>query len=72
MCALDATVHVRHRAIAAGQPSPLINELATHLLTAARTLHPASGKGGAAEIVEPLRQWGASSPIVHVQLERAG
>ncbi|MBF6300721.1 TIGR03086 family protein [Nocardia amamiensis] len=64
MCALDAAVHAWDIAIATGQPSPLTDELATHLLTAARAIHPAPGSGEAAEIVEPLRQWGAYAAIV--------
>lgn len=52
MCALDAAVHAWDIAIATGQPSPLDDELAGHLLAAA---------GG---IVEPLRQWGAYAPVV--------
>ncbi|WP_174186263.1 TIGR03086 family metal-binding protein [Nocardia barduliensis] len=64
MCALDAAVHAWDIAVATGQPSPLTDELATHLLTAARAIHPAPGSGEAAEIVEPLRQWGAYAAIV--------
>lgn len=64
MCALDAAVHAWDIAIATGQPSPLTDELATRLLTAARAIHPAPGSGEAAEIVEPLRQWGAYAAIV--------
>ncbi|MFE7743479.1 TIGR03086 family metal-binding protein [Nocardia sp. NPDC057455] len=64
MCALDAAVHAWDIAIATGQPSPLTGELATHLLTAARAGHPAPGSGETAEIVEPLRQWGAYAAIV--------
>ncbi|GAB1819607.1 TIGR03086 family metal-binding protein [Herbidospora sp. RD11066] len=52
MAALDAAVHAWDIAIATGQPSPLDDELAGHLLTAAR------------EIVEPLRQWGAYAAVV--------
>ncbi|MER7211878.1 TIGR03086 family metal-binding protein [Streptosporangium sp. NPDC000239] len=52
MCALDAAVHAWDIAIATGRPSPLDDELAGHLLAAAR------------EIVEPLRQWGAYGPVV--------
>ncbi|WP_380808740.1 TIGR03086 family metal-binding protein, partial [Sphaerisporangium aureirubrum] len=52
MCALDAAVHAWDIAIATGRPSPLDDELAGHLLTAARG------------IVEPLRQWGAYAPVV--------
>jgi uncharacterized protein (TIGR03086 family) len=52
MCALDAAVHAWDIAIATGRPSPLDDELAGHLLAAA--------KG----IVEPLRQWGAYAPVV--------
>ncbi|MFG1791698.1 TIGR03086 family metal-binding protein [Nocardia sp. NPDC049149] len=64
MCALDAAVHAWDIAIATGQPSPLTDELAGHLLTAARTAHPAPGSGVEAEIVEPLRQWGAYAAVV--------
>lgn len=64
MCALDAAVHAWDIAIATGQPSPLNDELAGHLLTAARTINPAPGGGPEAEIVEPLRQWGAYAAIV--------
>lgn len=64
MCALDAAVHAWDIAIATGQPSPLNDELAGHLLTAARTSNPAPGGGPEAEIVEPLRQWGAYAAIV--------
>ncbi|WP_433711525.1 TIGR03086 family metal-binding protein [Nocardia sp. CA-084685] len=64
MCALDAAVHAWDIAIATGQPSPLHDELAGHLLTAARTMNPAPGGGPEAEIVEPLRQWGAYAAIV--------
>ncbi|WP_330250157.1 TIGR03086 family metal-binding protein [Nocardia sp. NBC_00565] len=64
MCALDAAVHAWDIAIATGQPSPLDDELADHLLTAARTANPAPGGGPEAEIVEPLRQWGAYAAIV--------
>ncbi|MGS2645687.1 TIGR03086 family metal-binding protein [Streptosporangium sp. LJ11] len=52
MCALDAAVHAWDVAIATGRPSPLDDELAGHLLSAARG------------IVEPLRQWGAYAPVV--------
>ncbi|MEV4093519.1 TIGR03086 family metal-binding protein [Streptosporangium saharense] len=52
MCALDAAVHAWDIAIATGQPSPLDDELAGHLLAAARGT------------VEPLRQWGAYAPVV--------
>ncbi|WP_327141995.1 TIGR03086 family metal-binding protein [Nocardia sp. NBC_01327] len=52
MCALDAAVHAWDIAIATGQPSPLTEELAGHLLTAATGL------------VEPLRQWGAYAAVV--------
>ncbi|AWS43345.1 TIGR03086 family metal-binding protein [Streptosporangium sp. 'caverna'] len=52
MCALDAAVHAWDIAIATGQPSPLDDELAGHLLAAAQG------------IVEPLRQWGAYAPVV--------
>ncbi|WP_433629190.1 TIGR03086 family metal-binding protein [Nocardia sp. CA-120079] len=64
MCALDAAVHAWDIAIATGQPSPLNDELAGHLLTAARTINPAPGGSPEAEIVEPLRQWGAYAAIV--------
>ncbi|SEL72401.1 TIGR03086 family metal-binding protein [Rhodococcus maanshanensis] len=64
MAALDAAVHAWDIAIATGQPSPLTDELAGHLLTAARTAHPAPGSGIEAEIVEPLRQWGAYAAVV--------
>ncbi|WP_067534395.1 TIGR03086 family metal-binding protein [Nocardia crassostreae] len=52
MCALDAAVHAWDIAVATGQPSPLNDELAGHLLTASRGL------------VEPLRQWGAYAAVV--------
>ncbi|MBB6473039.1 TIGR03086 family metal-binding protein [Sphaerisporangium rubeum] len=52
MCALDAAVHAWDIAVATGQPSPLDDELAGHLLAAARG------------IVEPLRQWGAYAAVV--------
>ncbi|SUA73184.1 Mycothiol maleylpyruvate isomerase N-terminal domain [Nocardia otitidiscaviarum] len=52
MCALDAAVHAWDIAVATGQPNPLDDELAGHLLVAARGL------------VEPLRQWGAYADIV--------
>ncbi|GII64401.1 hypothetical protein Skr01_44860 [Sphaerisporangium krabiense] len=55
MCALDAGVHAWDIAIATGQPSPLDDELAGHLLAAARG------------IVEPLRQWGAYAPVVEAE-----
>ncbi|MEU4648567.1 TIGR03086 family metal-binding protein [Nocardia fluminea] len=64
LAALDAAVHAWDIAIATGQPSPLTDDLSAHLLTAARTSHPAPGSGTAAEIIEPLRQWGAYAPIV--------
>ncbi|MFE7799818.1 TIGR03086 family metal-binding protein [Nocardia sp. NPDC057440] len=64
MCALDAAVHAWDIAIATGRPSPLTDELAGYLLTAARTAHPAPGSGVEAEIVEPLRQWGAYAAVV--------
>ncbi|WP_061293997.1 TIGR03086 family metal-binding protein [Herbidospora cretacea] len=57
MCALDAAVHAWDVAIATGQPSPLDDELAGHLLTAARG------------VVEPLRQWGAYAPVVEASGE---
>ncbi|WP_066361880.1 TIGR03086 family metal-binding protein [Herbidospora mongoliensis] len=52
MCALDAAVHAWDIAIATGRPSPLDDELAGHLLAAARG------------VVEPLRQWGAYAAVV--------
>jgi uncharacterized protein (TIGR03086 family) len=55
MCALDAAVHAWDIAIATGRPSPLGEELAGHLLAAARG------------IVEPLRQWGAYAPVVEAE-----
>ncbi|MFI6170060.1 TIGR03086 family metal-binding protein [Nocardia sp. NPDC051052] len=64
MCALDAAVHAWDIAIGTGQASPLTEELAGYLLTAARTGHPAPGSGQEAEIVEPLRQWGAYAAVV--------
>ncbi|QBS41183.1 TIGR03086 family metal-binding protein [Nocardia sp. CS682] len=64
MGALDAAVHAWDIAIATGQPSPLTEELAGYLLTAARSGHPAPGSGEETEIVEPLRQWGAYAAIV--------
>lgn len=64
LCALDAAVHAWDLAIATGQSSPMNDELAAHLLAAARTTHPAPGTGIDAEIIEPLRQWGAYGPIV--------
>ncbi|MEU2042912.1 TIGR03086 family metal-binding protein [Nocardia niwae] len=64
LCALDAAVHAWDIAIATGQSSPLSDELAGHLLTAARATHPAPGTGETAEITEPLRQWGAYAAIV--------
>ncbi|MEV6063594.1 TIGR03086 family metal-binding protein [Nocardia asteroides] len=64
MAALDAAVHAWDIAVATGQPSPLTDDLATHLLAAARTLHPAPGSGAEAELLEPLRQWGAYAPVV--------
>ncbi|MFQ6392081.1 TIGR03086 family metal-binding protein [Nocardia sp. KC 131] len=67
MCALDAAVHAWDIAIATGQPSPLTDELAGHLLTAARTAHPAPGSGEEAEIVEPLRQWGAYAAVLDAE-----
>ncbi|MFD0360649.1 TIGR03086 family metal-binding protein [Nocardia sp. GCM10030253] len=67
MCALDAAVHAWDIAIATGQPSPLTDELAGYLLTAARTAHPAPGSGVEAEIVEPLRQWGAYAAVVDAE-----
>ncbi|MGW5436024.1 TIGR03086 family metal-binding protein [Nocardia asteroides] len=64
MAALDAAVHAWDIAIATGQPSPLTDDLATHLLTAARHIHPAPGSGTEAELLEPLRQWGAYAPAI--------
>ncbi|MFG1783877.1 TIGR03086 family metal-binding protein [Rhodococcus oryzae] len=64
MAALDAAVHAWDIAIATGQPSPLTDELAGYLLTAARTAHPAPGSGIEAKIVEPLRQWGAYAAVL--------
>ncbi|MGW4716980.1 TIGR03086 family metal-binding protein [Nocardia sp. NPDC004260] len=64
MCALDAGVHAWDIAIATDQPSPLTDELAAALLIAARAAHPAPGSGETAEIIEPLRQWGAFAAIV--------
>ncbi|GGN89123.1 TIGR03086 family metal-binding protein [Nocardia rhizosphaerihabitans] len=64
LAALDAAVHAWDIAVATGQPSPLTDDLATHLLTAARTVHAAPGSGVDAEIVEPLRQWGAYASVV--------
>ncbi|MFF2086517.1 TIGR03086 family metal-binding protein [Nocardia sp. NPDC058176] len=64
MAALDAAVHAWDIAIATGQPSPLTDDLSAQLLAAARAIHPAPGSGIDAEIVEPLRQWGAYAPIV--------
>ncbi|AYF72767.1 TIGR03086 family protein [Nocardia yunnanensis] len=52
MCALDAAVHAWDIAVGTGQPSPLTDELAGHLLTAARGL------------IEPLRDYGVFAPIV--------
>ncbi|RMI34983.1 TIGR03086 family metal-binding protein [Nocardia stercoris] len=52
LCALDAAVHAWDLAVATGQPSPLTDELAAHLLTAATGT------------IEPLRQWGAYGPVV--------
>ncbi|GAA3125234.1 TIGR03086 family metal-binding protein [Nonomuraea salmonea] len=52
MCGLDAAVHAWDIAIATGGPSPLDEELAGHLLAAAR------------QIVEPLRQWGAYAAVI--------
>ncbi|RDI52948.1 TIGR03086 family metal-binding protein [Nocardia mexicana] len=52
MCALDAAVHAWDIAMATGQPSPLDDEMAGHLLTAATGL------------IEPLRQWGAYAAVV--------
>lgn len=57
MCALDAAVHAWDIAIATGQASPLDDELAGHLLSAARG------------VVEPLRQWGAYAPVVEASGE---
>ncbi|MGV9414461.1 TIGR03086 family metal-binding protein [Nocardia sp. NPDC003693] len=52
LCAMDAAVHAWDIAIATGQPSPLTDEIAGHLLTAARGL------------IEPLRQYGVFADIV--------
>ncbi|MFE4457346.1 TIGR03086 family metal-binding protein [Nocardia tengchongensis] len=52
MCALDAAVHAWDIAAGTGQPSPLTDELAGHLLTAARGL------------VEPLRDYGVFAAVV--------
>ncbi|WP_216908878.1 TIGR03086 family metal-binding protein [Nocardia noduli] len=64
LCALDAAVHAWDIAVATGGPSPLTDELATHLLTAARTVNPGPGGSPDMEIVEPLRQWGAYSAVL--------
>ncbi|MFI6040494.1 TIGR03086 family metal-binding protein [Nocardia sp. NPDC051321] len=69
MCALDAAVHAWDIAIGTGQASPLTEELAGYLLTAARSAHPAPGSGQEAEIVEPLRQWGAYAAVVDGQAD---
>ncbi|MFI5894080.1 TIGR03086 family metal-binding protein [Actinoplanes sp. NPDC051513] len=50
--ALDAGVHAWDIAVAAGQPSPLDDDLAAQLLPVARA------------IVEPLRQYGAYAPAL--------
>lgn len=55
MCALDAAVHAWDIAIAIDKPSPLDDELAGHLLTAAHGL------------IEPLRQWGAYAAVVDAE-----
>ncbi|NAS23578.1 TIGR03086 family protein [Herbidospora sp. NEAU-GS84] len=60
MCALDAAVHAWDVAVATGQSSPLGEELAGHLLAAAR------------QIVEPLRQWGAYAPVVEAAGDPSG
>ncbi|MFJ4652419.1 TIGR03086 family metal-binding protein [Nocardia sp. NPDC088792] len=52
LCALDAAVHAWDIAIGTGQPAPLTDELAGHLLTAARGL------------IEPLRDYGVYAAIV--------
>ncbi|MEV6767186.1 TIGR03086 family metal-binding protein [Nocardia sp. NPDC051030] len=52
MCALDAAVHAWDIAVATKQPSPLTENLAAHLLTAARRL------------VDPLRQYGVYAAII--------
>ncbi|GAB0105656.1 hypothetical protein JMUB6875_46370 [Nocardia sp. JMUB6875] len=52
MCALDAAVHAWDIAIGTGQPSPLTDELAGHLLTAADGL------------IEPLRNYGVFAAVV--------
>lgn len=52
LCALDAAVHAWDIAIGTGQPSPLTDELAGHLLTAANGL------------IEPLRDYGVFAAIV--------
>ncbi|WP_405485660.1 TIGR03086 family metal-binding protein [Nocardia sp. NBC_00511] len=52
LCALDAAVHAWDIAIGTGQPSPLTDELAGHLLTAADGL------------IEPLRDYGVVAAIV--------
>lgn len=52
MCALDAAVHAWDIAAGTGQPSPLTDELAGHLLTAARGL------------IEPLRDYGVFAAVV--------
>lgn len=63
LSALDAAVHAWDIAVATGKPSPLTEDLSTHLLTAARTVAAAPG-GGETEIVEPLRRWGAYAEIL--------
>lgn len=52
LCALDAAVHAWDIAIGTGQPAPLTDELAAHLLTASRGL------------IEPLRDYGVYAPVV--------
>ncbi|WP_328390336.1 TIGR03086 family metal-binding protein [Nocardia sp. NBC_00416] len=52
LCALDAAVHAWDIAVATGQTSPLTDDLAAPILTAAR------GR------IEPLRDWGAYGAIV--------
>ncbi|MVU81828.1 TIGR03086 family protein [Nocardia sp. ET3-3] len=52
LCALDAAAHAWDIAIGTGQPSPLTEELAGHLLTAARGS------------IEPLRDYGVFAAVV--------
>ncbi|MGV9375361.1 TIGR03086 family metal-binding protein [Nonomuraea sp. NPDC003707] len=54
-CALDAAVHAWDIAVATGQASPLMPELARPLLKVAM------------EIVEPLRAWGAYAPALEAE-----